>query len=316
MFEEVIRELKKATSVAVFTHINPDGDALGSSIAFKLALEQIGLKVDLYCDDEIHENYFFLNTQAYYVAHEQKQYDLAVSLDAPNLSRLGKFASLFCSIKKQIVIDHHLGNSIKAGIKIVDEKAGSVGVLVYRLIKEMSLPLNKQIATALYTAISTDTGCFLFNNTTSEAHIITAKLMKYQIDLDEANHFLFHRKTKSQIQLLNKALSQLQFHENNKVVISIIKQSDFEQTNTTYEDTIGILNVIRGIDGVDISILLTETQKDCYNISLRSYYSNVSSIATEFQGGGHKHAAGCRICGKIENVMNKLLEVIKKELLV
>ncbi|PKK95771.1 MAG: hypothetical protein CVV59_02045, partial [Tenericutes bacterium HGW-Tenericutes-4] len=290
MFERAIPLLNNAKKIAVFTHINPDGDALGSSIAFKLGLEQMGKSVDLFCDDVIHENYFFLNTQTYYVKHQETNYDLAVILDASDLARLGAFSEMYYNISKKLVIDHHLNNEIKADVSIIDLKAGSVGVLIYRLFNELKLKLNKDIATALYTAISTDTGCFMHNNTTSEAHIITAKLMEFDIDLEKANYFLFNRKTKSQIQLLHRALNQLQFHENNKIVMVIIRQTDFLETNTTYEDTIGILNTIRGIDGVDLSMLLTETQKDCYKVSLRSYNVNASNIANHFNGGGHKHA--------------------------
>lgn len=313
MFHKVTTLIENAKKIAVFTHINPDGDALGSSVAFKLGLEQMGKSVDLYCDDVIHENYFFLNTNSYYIEHKQTNYDLAVILDASDLMRIGKFSEIYNNTPKKLVIDHHLNNDIKADASIIDINAGSVGVLIYRLFHAMNINLNKEIATAIYTAISTDTGCFMFNNTTPEAHTIVAKLMEYNIDLEQANYFLFNRKTKSQIQLLNRALGNLQFHENNKIVMVVIKLSDFIETKTTYEDTIGILNIIRGIDGVDLSILLTETQKDCYKVSLRSFEVNASNIANNFQGGGHKHAAGCRICGKLENVIDKLLVASKKE---
>jgi len=314
MFSSGIQLLNQVKRIAVFTHINPDGDALGSSVAFKLAMEKLQKEVDLYCDDTIHENYYFLNTQSFYVEHKNKEYDLAVILDCPDVLRIGKYAELYKNISKKIVIDHHLKNNISADLKFVDEKAGSVGIMLYRLFKEMQLPLNKYIAEALYTAISTDTGCFMHSNTTSETHLITAHLMEYNIELEKLNYYLFNKKTKSQMQLLARALNKLQFHEQNKIVLLVIKEEDFKETNTTYDDTIGILNTIRGIEGVDASVILTETQKDCYKVSLRSYYVDVSKIAENFLGGGHKHAAGCKICGKLENVINKLLEATKKEL--
>lgn len=314
MFQPFIDLLKEAKKIAVFTHINPDGDALGSSIALKLGLEKLKKEVDVYCDDTIHENYFFLNTKTYYVEHAKKNYDLAIILDCPQLSRIGKFASIYESTPKKAVIDHHLHSAIRADVSVVDTSAGSVGVLIYRLFNELNLTLDKDIAISLYTAISTDTGCFMHNNTTIEAHHIAGNLMEYEFDLEKANFYLFKRKTKAQIALFASALNNLQFHENNKIAIVAINKEDFDKTKTTYVDTVGISAYIAGIDDIDLAILLTETQDNCYLVSFRSSTIDTSVIAKEFLGGGHRNASGCRICGKKDNVINRLLEVSKKEL--
>jgi bifunctional oligoribonuclease and PAP phosphatase NrnA len=314
MFSNAINLINNAKSIAVFCHINPDGDALGSSIALKLGLEKLGKKVDVYCDDTIHDNYRFLGTDEYYKEHNCENYDLAIIVDCPDINRIGGYGSLYSKIKNKMVIDHHLNNSINADVSIIDVNAGSVGVIVFRLFKVMQIEVDKQIATALYTAISTDTGCFMHGNTTSEAHFMVAELIEKNIELEKVNFYLFKRKTKSQITLFAKVINNIQYHEDNKIALVVIDKEDFLKTKTNYIDTIGISAYLAGIDDIDVAVLVTETEDNCYLISFRSNKINTSLIAREFKGGGHANASGCRICGKKENVINKLLEACRKEL--
>ena len=312
MFSKCINLIKNAERIAVFTHINPDGDALGSSIALKLGLEQMGKVVHLYCDDNIHENYSFMGTKDYYVEYSDDNYDTAIVVDCPEMSRMGAYSRLFAKIKTKIVIDHHLRNTISADVRIMDEQAGSVGVIIFRLFKHLPIKLNKNIATALYSAISTDTGCFMHGNTTSESHLIAAELIEQKIALEDINFNLFKRKTKSQIALMARVLNNIQYHENNRIALVVITKTDFKESHTSYIDTIGLSGYIAGITDIDVAILMTETEKNCYLVSFRSSKVNTSLIAQEFNGGGHKNASGCRVCGKKENAIDKLLEACKK----
>jgi phosphoesterase RecJ-like protein len=314
MFNKSIDLIKNAKKIAVFTHITPDGDALGSSIALKLGIQQLDKHVDVFCADEIHENYNFLDTQKHFTGNKESNYDLAIAVDCPEISRIGNYSTLFNNISKRLVIDHHLNNNINANASIIDEQAGSAGIVVYRLLTKLNININNKIATGIYTAIASDTGCFMYNSTTSESHRVAADLIEKDIDLETINFYLFKRKTKPQIALFARALNNLQFHEDNKIAIIALDQNDLKQTNTKNEDTIGISHYISGIDKIDVAILLTETKNNCYLVSFRSSTVNTSLIARQFKGGGHANASGCRICGKKENVIDKLIEACKKEL--
>jgi phosphoesterase RecJ-like protein len=306
--------LRESNRVAIFAHINADGDTLGSSIALKLALESMGKEVDVYCDDNINSNYDFLDVKKHYVEHDEKNYDLGIIVDCPEVNRIGKYGQLFDSTQKKLVIDHHLHNDINASVKIVDTEAGSAGIIVYRLLKQININLSKDIATALYAAISSDTGCFMFGNTTSEAHKITAELMEFNIDLNNINFFLFKRKTKEQLALFAAVINGLQFHDDNQIAISVVDQDTFKKTNTTYPDTVGLSNYLSGIDGIRVSAALTEIKTNMFIVSFRAIDIDVAEIAMEFKGGGHRLAAGCKISGKKENVVNKVLTAIRREL--
>ncbi|MGD9901422.1 MAG: bifunctional oligoribonuclease/PAP phosphatase NrnA [Spirochaetales bacterium] len=314
--QDIIKLIEGSKRVAVFTHINPDGDALGSSIAMKLGLEQLGKEVDLYsADTNIHENYNFLNIEEYYVEHENQNYDLAIMVDCPELKRIGSYMGLYSSIPKKIVLDHHLNNTVKADKKIVDEKAGSVGVIIYRLFEKLGIKYSRNLATAIYTSVASDTGCFMHSNTTIESHLIAANMFKYGIDIDKINFYLFKRKTKNQIMLLSKALESLQFHEDNQIALVVIDREDFKKAKANYIDTIGISSLVGGIDNINVAAILTEMDENVFTLSLRcNHGADCSAIAREFNGGGHRSAAGCTIRGQKETVVNKVLEVCRREL--
>ena len=318
MIKSCINLIETAKKIAIFTHVNPDGDALGSSIALKLGLESLNKQVDVYCDDIIHENYFFLGTQEYYVEHKNTNYDLAIVVDCSELSRIGSYSTLFHTIPTKIVIDHHLNNKFDnlVNAQFIDSSAESSATLVYRLFEEMNIPLDKEIASSIYAGVSSDTGCFMHSNTTQESHFIVGKLMEYDIDLETINYYLFKRKTKGQITLFAEVLGSLQFHENNQIAMAVITQEMFKKTGTNNEDTVGISSYISGIENIELAVLLTETKDNCFKASLRSKNINANVIAQAFQGGGNKQAAGFRVCGKVENITNKILEVTKKELMV
>lgn len=314
MMTKAIELINNASKVAVFTHINSDGDALGSSISLKLGLEKLNKQVDLYCDDNIHSNYKFLNTDKYYIKHDKKDYDLAIVVDCPEVSRVGRYDRLFYSIPNKLVIDHHLKNDIKSNVSLVDVSAGSSGVITYRLFKELGVKLDPEMATALYTAVASDTGCFMHTNTTKETHEITAHLMSYNLDLNKINFYLFKRKTKEQMVLFANAIGNIQFHHNNQIAIAVVDKFDIKEANASYIDTVGIASYIAGINGISVAVLMTETKDNCFLVSFRSHKVDTSIIANRFNGGGHANASGCRICGKKESAINSLLEAVKKEL--
>ena len=179
--KELIELINKAHSVAILTHSSLDGDALGSSLGIALALDYIGKKVTVFLGEPIPRSLEFLPGQNLISSDYDKTFDLAISLDNSDLKRLGDRADIYISAEKKINIDHHTTNSMEADSLWIDQNASATGEMVYKLIKAMGIPINKDIAACIYTAIITDTGGFRYSNTTPESHIISAVMIKHGI---------------------------------------------------------------------------------------------------------------------------------------
>ena len=307
---ELLDLLKNSTNVAIFSHVRPDGDCLGSASALKSTLEKLGKNVDLYCDCILSENYSFIKHLDVLNKPNCLEYDLAVAVDCSDLARLGEYSDIFQKVKNTIKIDHHKTYADFANVNFV-EHVGSTCEILYFVIKELGVEIDSDIACALYAGVSSDTGCFMHNNTTSNAHKIAGELLEVGFDLDKANYNLFKRRTVGQINLLKTALNNMRFIANNRVAISYLTLRDFKVNNTRNTETYGIVNTLVDIDSVDIGILISEDKPNLYTCSFRSKGNvDVSLICQEFGGGGHLNASGCNIFGGYNNVIDKIEKVI------
>lgn len=305
--KEAINMIKNSNNVAIFVHIKPDGDCLGCASALKEALLQLGKKVDIYCDDEVPSNFMFL-------AHindvnkpliSENDYDLAIAVDASDLKRIGKYAELFKSIKNSIKFDHHKTIENFATINIVEPTSSACLILYYYILQFAKI--NKEIACALYAGISSDTGCYVHTNTTSEDHYVSAKLIDYGFDLNQANYYLFKLRTKPQIMLAQVAFNSLQFLQDGKLAILSITEKDFKETNTSQKDTFFLPDIVINIEGVKVGVAISEEKNGLFRCSFRSVGDyDVSLLAQIFGGGGHKNASGCNIFGHLPTVIKKI----------
>ena len=199
--QKIIDELKNCNNVAIFTHVNPDGDCLGSASALKQALVKLNKTADIYCHDNASENYLFIKHIDKLNQPQNTNYDLAVAVDCSDLQRLGKYADLFKSIPKTIKIDHHKTNDNFAEINEVVATSSSVCLMMYYYILQLT-ELDGEIANALFAGISSDTGSFMHSSTTSLEHLVASELLKYDFNLELLNYNLFKKRTFSQIKLL------------------------------------------------------------------------------------------------------------------
>ncbi len=309
---EVISSIKEANNIALFIHIKPDGDCIGSAIALQLALAKMGKKSDIFCDDIITSSFDFMKTISDINAPKIPKYDLAIALDTTPQSRMGKHQELFKSIAKTIKIDHHMGVDNYANINFV-EHVSSVGFIMYYLIKELDVAINQDIATALYTAIASDTGCFQHGNTTATDHEIAAELIKTGFDLEQVNNKIFKMTDKRQLELKKKALTSLKFFLNDKLAIMSLTERDFNDTDTTINDTHSIIDLIAIIDGCEASIMMSEFQRGVYKCSVRSIGKDTAlRIAESFGGGGHGQSAGFRVYGGLHSAIAKIIKACEK----
>lgn len=307
---KILEGIKANKSIALIIHQNPDGDAVGSALAFKDALESLGKSVDIYSEDRPSKIYSFLKgiSNINICNDMDKRYDLAIALDCGDISRLGSCRSIFDDAKLTMNIDHHLSNPMYADINFVDIQASATGEIIYRLINELDLKLTKDMAEYLYVGIVTDTGRFSFNNTKGNTHRIIGDLVDLGIDIDKISSALFKQYDKKWIQLLGASLSDISFYFNDRVSIIKIDQKTFKKFDADESYAEGIIQYAKDIEGIEVAILFKEIEKDKIKISFRSSsLVDVSKLASLFGGGGHIRAAGATAELSIDEIQKILL---------
>lgn len=307
--------IDNSSRIGIFSHIHPDGDAIGSSLALKYSLEQLGKKADVLIADAIHENFSFMGTESIITEYNSSiSYDLVFVLDCPEISRIGDF-DVYCNNCKCINIDHHADNKEFADIIISNKNYSSTCLIVYNLIKLLNIKIDEKIATCLYTGIATDTGCFIHSNTDAITHIAAGELIDLGADFNLVNFKLFSKKTLPQVRLFALSLQNMVLAENNQIAIISLTQDMFKKAQATKEDAIGYVSYINGIDTVKFAIVIQEQRPNVYLVSIRSRECSAKNVANYYGGGGHEKAAGCKIFDNKENTIESLIKVCKEELL-
>lgn len=311
-----IDKILKSKNVYIASHVQPDGDSLGSSIALGLALKKVKEEVYLLKVDETPRDFLFLpGVNMISDLKGNENIDLLIAVDTSDANRLGVNEQLINRSQTVINIDHHISNTNFGHINIVDGRASATGELIYKIINEMNIKIDKDIATNIYTALSTDTGSFMYDNTSSQTHRIAAELIDKGADTKNININIYQNKSLEKTNLLINTLSNLDMYFQNQVAIVKVTKDILTTTGTTMEDTEGIISFIRDIDSVEIAILLKEIEDEEIKVSMRSKrFADVSKICSAFNGGGHKKAAGCTIYKSIAEADQLLLNEIKKVL--
>jgi len=241
--------------------------------------------------------------------------DLNIALDTGDIGRLASRAEAFFKAPCTINIDHHVTNTKFGHLNFVDALSASTGEIVYSLLEQLKLEIDKDIAMCLYTAIATDTGGFKYGNTTAETHRIAAELLETGIDIGELSQRIFDNTTFEKLKLTQKSIELLELLENSKLAVVVLSLEDIKSTGAKDEDCDGIVNIGRSIEGVEVSVLIKEKNENEVRVNLRSKaFVDVSEVAAVFDGGGHKRAAGCTVKGSVEEVKVKIINAIKDRL--
>ncbi|HHV39418.1 MAG TPA: bifunctional oligoribonuclease/PAP phosphatase NrnA [Tepidimicrobium sp.] len=311
LMADAIELIKSSNNILIASHIQPDGDSLGSALALGMAIAKIKDEVKILKVDDIPSDYIFLPGIELIEEYEGEELDLFIALDCGDMDRLGPGKKLALKSKSIINIDHHITNDNFGHINIVFPSAAT-GELIYELINEMGIRLDKDIATCLYTAVSTDTGSFMYSNTTHKTHLIASELLKVGIDIDYINTNLYQNRSMERTNLFLDSLNSLETFLDNKVAIAVTTQAMLASNNAKLEDTEGIISFIRGIGTVEVACLLKEIDEAEVKVSMRSKGEiDVSKICSKFGGGGHLRAAGCTIYDSIEYVKMLILREIE-----
>lgn len=300
---------KREDKFLILTHVNPEPDALGSAIALSIALERLNKKTWLFNRDEVPEIYKFLpgyekirNSLPSYV----EDFNL-VLLDCNNLKRAGIEHKL--GFKSSAVIDHHETEDGFGDIRWIVPDAAATGLLIFYLIKELGLNIDDDIALNLYSAIAIDTGTFRYNNTNPEVMRVSAELIESGVEPSYVANCLYNMWSRNRFSLLIMSLNTLELRDG--IAFTHVTIEMLRKTNTKPPDTENFANFPRMMGDVKVSVFLRQDGEDRWKVSLRSKDEvNVAYIASEFNGGGHKNAAGFFINGDLDTVKDLIYEKI------
>ena len=313
-FNEINKLLQKNNNFLITSHVNLDGDGIGSELALYSILKKLKKKPIILNQDRLPKIYNFLpgSSKIHYLKDnciDTKNIDVGIVLDCSNVKRIGKTYEIFKDIKTIINIDHHKSNENFGDLNYVDSSISSVGEIIYELIKSINIDLlDEKISTCLFAAIITDTGSFRYSNVSSETFKVVSDLTSKGIKPYLIANNIYNRNTYSGLKLLGEALSTLETNESNYVSWLTITRKMLNDTKAKDEEIEGIIDIATTLNNVEVSILFRETKDNKIKISFRSKGNfDVNKFAGKFKGGGHQNAAGCLWPGKLNEIKEKIL---------
>lgn len=311
--DQIIKVLQDSGEIKIVSHKDPDGDAVGSQLGLGLALEKAGKKVRYYNLGVVPEYLNFLPGSEKIEIYQGQDLgnQVVVFVDCADANRPG----LPIPDGITINIDHHISNDMFGMYNLVQTEAAATGEIIFDIIKQLGTELDKDIATSLYTAISTDTGSFMYSNTSVKTHQIAAELLSFGADVDGLRNNYFEGVSLKRFMVTKFAYQNILFEAGHKIAAVILPKTMFTEDGVTEEDTEGIVSHLRSIKDVEIAIILKEKGNGSIKGSLRSKEKvDVSKLAGLFGGGGHARAAGFETEGQSESVLSFLMSEVKKEL--
>ncbi len=307
---EVLSILKNAQSLILVSHVSPDGDTLGSTLALAEGLRQTGKKVTVMVDDDISSTYNFMPGIGEYIRPVKGQNyaaDLLVIMDASSLDRIGIVEE--CVKAPILNIDHHISNTGFADYLWLDDKATATGQMMFTLLKEMQVDITLAMAICLYVAISTDCGNFKYSNTTAASMRAAAELLELGVEPNVVSDFL-EMKPRKNLELLRKVLNSLTFFNEGRISTIEINHEDYNKD----VDTDNFISYPRYVEGVEVAVMFKAVELNKTRVSMRSRWIDVSKIALSFDGGGHMKASGCTVEADLEEAKLQVVAKIQEEM--
>ncbi|RNC70419.1 MAG: bifunctional oligoribonuclease/PAP phosphatase NrnA [Desulfuromonadales bacterium] len=316
MIEGIIEEIRTNGSFLITTHENPDGDAVGSSLALAGYLKRLGKDVTIHFCDPVPDLYTFLPLAGdVQQVLPDRDYDVCFVLDVGEFRRAGKQIADCRRIGKFINLDHHLTTDYFGAINYIDSKAAASGILVYRIIKAAGDVIDYEAALCLYTAIITDTGSFRYSNANPEAFAVSGELVATGINTWTIAEKLYESQPRQRLELLTLALSTMTISPKGDYASITVTLDMYEKTGASAELTDGFVNYPRSIRGIEVSVFFREINPGLFKVGFRSKGKvDVSGLAAAFGGGGHHNAAGCTMSGSLEEIRHKVFAHLETSL--
>ena len=318
--DEVIAELQQATKLLLTTHENPDGDALGSLLAFNEMMQSLGK-----------DTVMFMSAKNFPLPHEYQALPIegvqnepppdmderiAVFLDCGNIDRMP--VDFLQREGQHIVnIDHHHDNTRFGTVNLVVADASCTAEILWDLARELGVTITPTMGEALYVALITDTGRFMYDNTTARSHQMASELIEAGVDVAAVYRQLYQDLPFPRVQLLARALSRVERYDDDRITVTHLKRSDFGETGAIESDSEGIVDHLRSVEDTAVAVLTRELlDREGRKISLRATDArvDVSVIARELGGGGHRQAAGATTTLPLDELLDKIRTGVNAQL--
>ncbi|MGH7492133.1 MAG: DHH family phosphoesterase [bacterium] len=313
--------LARGKNFVLTTHVNPDGDGIGSEIAFAEYLRQIGKTPRLFNHSATPANYGFLDPHGEIELFSLQEHadlvresDAIFILDISDWKRLRELGTLIQTLAiPKICIDHHPREEPFVDLDVIYPPASSTGEMMYELLIELGGRIEGRVAQALYTAVMTDTGGFRFSNTTIGAFRVAAALVAGGVKPHELYQKVYENQPPQRMKLLAHILDNLRYEKNGRLAWSVVTQELLKATNTDILDTEGFADFPRTIAGVELSLMFMETKENKTKISFRSKgkYA-INGLAARFGGGGHPYASGALVDGTVREIVPQVIAAAKE----
>lgn len=319
-FKAAIDMINRADSIVVISHVNPDGDALGSMVGFAAAALQSGKKISLCAQQNIAGRCDFVTNGMHFEPAENfpalaKQADAIVVVDTNSTNQLGDFAQVVSQHKsKTCIFDHHLTSDNLGAVNFTDHTASAAGLIVLELLQMLGWSINEKSRDSLAVAMLTDTGWLRFSNADSRTLRAIAYLVDQGAKLSEISDAISNNLRIEKLRLTQRALASIELFFEGKLSIMTLTLDDFAQTGATEDETEAIVNQAMQVATVESSVIIVQTP-EVNRVSLRSRkFVDVAAIARGLGGGGHARAAGCKVAGSPEQVKQKIVELYREKL--
>jgi phosphoesterase RecJ-like protein len=318
MFEQLKSFIDRHDRFVVTTHVNPDCDALGSALGMASILQALGKSVRIINSDPTPERFRFVDPFHKVLAFDEtirpEQGEAVVVVDVGDLRRLGNVGQFLADHPLPFAcIDHHKSNTGFAEVNVLDASACATALILYRIAREWGVPVGPDLASALYIAIYTDTGGFRFSNTDGETLHVAAALVEAGADPSYLATEFHENIPLGRARLFGKILSELRTDMDGKIVWILVTLEEMVRHGCDRSDIEGFVEYIRGLNTAEVAVLFRESEPGKTKLSFRSKdYVDCSLLASQFQGGGHMHAAGAMIDQDVHKAPESVLPVVRE----
>jgi phosphoesterase RecJ-like protein len=314
--QNIVHEIICNHSFLLTTHENPDGDAVGSSLALASFLRKIGKDVCVHFRDPVPELFKFLPGSDSVQAHiPDRDFDVAFVLDIGELRRAGSEFCSFTRTARVVNLDHHLSCEPFADYNLIDSTAAATGALVYRIINSFGFNIDAGTALCLYVSIISDTGSFRYSNANREAFSIAGEMIEYGVNAWNVTEQLYENQPRRRLELLARSLATLELICGGQAASLTVNRAMYDETGADAELTDGFINYPRSISGVEVAIFFRQLDEQTYKVGFRSKgLVNVATIAAALGGGGHHNAAGCKVSGNLDEIKARVYAIVNVSL--
>ena len=320
VIEQLNSNIKNSKNILLVSHINPDGDTLGSMCGlYSLIKDNLKKKCDMVAVSDVPVTYNFLPyiDEVKHISQFDlsREYDLVIAIDVAAIDRCADAEKLFAKAKNTINIDHHETNIGYAKVNIIQPEAAATGEIILEIAEKLDWKISLESATNLYVAIVTDTGCFKFSNTTKRTMECGGKLLSIGVDPAGIYQKCYESSSKDMVLFQSYCVNKAEFLNDDKIAYTIVYKKDLEKFNNQGEDfTDGLTEKLRAIRTTEVAFVVKELNSTTSKVSMRSKEKDIAQVCSAFGGGGHKLAAGAVIKANPKKAVSMILEEIKKRL--